>query len=104
MHVSIQRAEKKRTPEQNAYLWGLVYPMLAQHYQENPGDFIRDVLNATKAEMTQGFVHELCKTMFNGGHTTTGMNTARMTDYIEHIRAYALMNHKLDIPEPEEKS
>lgn len=87
--------KKDRTSEQNRYLWGWVYPPIAE-YSGNPVDE----------------VHELMKLKFLRTRTTSGkaryirstasLNTAEFTKYVDGIRDW-MATFGLYIPSPEER-
>lgn len=81
--ITIEPYRKRRTTDQNNYMWAM-YEEIAKHTGHTPDE-----------------IHEHCKVMFliprqiivNGRTTeyrsTTKLNTAEMSEYLERIRAWA---------------
>lgn len=102
--VEIKAKRKKRTDDQNEWLWGCIYPMLLYA-------LINEGWEYTNVEQ----VHEFFKTKFTSDkiinkHTseiiefpssTASMDTLTFSTYCEQLRTYALEYLGLDIPDPD---
>lgn len=91
----VVRAKKsKRSTQQNKYLWSCVYKLIS------------DEVGYTMDE-----IHSLCKSMFLKQHldvkekryvvvgSTTGLNTADFTNYIEKIKDWSAQELNINIPD-----
>jgi len=99
----------RRSNKENRYYRGVLVKEATEHYANNIGDLIRDVLLATKAAPTEDFVHSLFKMMFNKGRSTTILmkgkdveDDDRYQEYIFKIRDHFLHAHQVRISEPNE--
>lgn len=93
IEVTIKKKTKARSLNQNSYMWGVVYAMIAEE-NGNSGQEI----------------HEAMKIMFlrykkNGLWTlrsTSSLNTDEMETYLENIRRWAAQFLSVSIPLPNE--
>ncbi len=97
---------KTRSNQQNAYLWGVVYPMVLLGLQDAGWEI-------TDEEQ----VHEYCKQAFAARevinkdtgevislpNSTARMQTAEFNVYVDKIKAFALEYLNITIPEPNEE-
>lgn len=104
--VTITPNRKTRSNQQNAYLWGIVYPAVLFGLQDAGWEF-------TNEEQ----VHEYCKQSFAAREfinkdtgevlilpsSTAQMQTAEFNVYVENIKAFALEYLNITIPEPNEE-
>ena len=111
MVVRIEPEEKKRSAQQNKYLWGVVYKTIVDN---DPGYFVNDAVDAlrkTARLSTAEVVHEFCKARFlpsadlPGLQITVAPSTAKLPrkefqDYVESIRRWAADELQVFIPEP----
>lgn len=102
--VEIKAKRKKRTDDQNEWLWGCIYPMLLYA-------LINEGWEYTNVEQ----VHEFFKQRFTADevvntHTgevitfpssTASMDTVTFSSYCELLRTYALEYLDLEIPDPD---
>lgn len=102
--VEIKAKRKKRTDDQNEWLWGCIYPMLLYALVNEGWEY-------TNVEQ----VHEFFKQRFTADevvnkHTgeiitfpssTASMDTVTFSSYCEHLRTYALEYLDLEIPDPD---
>ena len=105
--VAIKRATRKRTNNQNDWLWGVVYPRLQQGLIDAGWEIV---------DIEQ--VHELCKSNFAAQdliNPTTGevvslpsstakMTTTQFTTYVDKIRSFAGEYLNITIPDPNEQT
>lgn len=102
--VEITAKRKKRSCDQNEWLWGCIYPML-----------LYALINEGWEFTTVDQVHEFFKTRFTSDkvvnkHTgeiiefpnsTAAMDTVTFSSYCELLRDYALEYLDLEIPDPD---
>ena len=89
----IQRHRKTRTNQQNRYYWGAIIPILAEHFGYEDD------------ELHQALKWIFLRKKFGPLPTvisTTKLNTAQFTDYIDRIKRWASVNHNVVLPDPEE--
>lgn len=111
MVVRIEPEEKKRSAQQNKYLWGVVYKTIVDN---DPGYFVNDAVDSlrkTARLSTAEVVHEFCKARFlpsadlPGLQITVAPSTAKLPrkefqDYVESIRRWAADELQVFIPDP----
>lgn len=104
--VTITHDRKTRTNQQNAYLWGIVYPAVLFGLQDAGWEIIDEEQ-----------VHEYCKQAFAAREvinkdtgevlilpsSTAQMQTAEFNVYVENIKAFAFEYLNITIPEPNEE-
>jgi len=99
LDMIIRKHSSKRSSEQNAYYWGVVIPILADHFgHDNPEDMHEDLklkFNPMKSKLQEG------KTI---GGTTTKLSTVDFfcaeDSYVERICRWAVMDYQIYIPPP----
>lgn len=110
--VSIDAEEKKRTQQQNRYLWGVVYKTIADN---DPGFFTGEqtaaLLKNARLSVAD-VIHEFCKQCFLppvhvavGEGMVLSPSTTRMTRqdfnaYVEDIRRWAADSLGVYVPDP----
>ncbi len=102
--VEVKRIRNTRSLDQNAWLWGCIYPLLLT------------ALNAEGWEFTTtDEVHEFFKGMFRKtrhvnkltgevveiGSSTANMDTAMFSEYCEQLRNYGRDFLNVEIPDPD---
>ena len=104
--ITIERKRRKRSNEQNAYLWCCIYPLIKQGFYETCGE-----------TFTINEVHEIMKLKFNfieltnestGEVITAPKSTTKNTkfeqeQYHEQCRQFALEWFNITIPLPNEQ-
>ena len=104
--ITITPNRKTRSTQQNAYLWGIVYPSVLFGLQDAGWEI-------TDEEQ----VHEYCKQVFAARevinkdtgevlslpNSTARMQTAEFNVYVDKIKAFALEYLNITIPEPNEE-
>lgn len=102
--ITVEKSYNPRSKDQNAYLWGCVYPMMLDGLMELGWEFT----NVSE-------VHEYCKARFtrkeivnisNGEvmvlpESTAEMNTAEMGAYFETLQKFSAEYLGVDIPDPD---
>lgn len=104
--ITITPNRKTRSNQQNAYLWGIVYPSVLFGLQDAGWEIIDEEQ-----------VHEYCKQAFAARevinkdtgevlslpNSTARMQTAEFNVYVDKIKAFALEYLNITIPEPNEE-
>ena len=104
--ITITPNRKTRSTQQNAYLWGIVYPAVLFGLQDAGWEI-------THEEQ----VHEYCKQAFAAREvinkdtgevlslpsSTARMQTAEFNVYVDKIKAFAFEYLNITIPEPNEE-
>lgn len=104
--ITIAPYRKTRSTQQNAYLWGVVYPAVLFGLQDAGWEIIDEEQ-----------VHEYCKQAFAAREvinkdtgevlslpsSTARMQTAEFNVYVDKIKAFALEYLNVTIPEPNEE-
>lgn len=104
--LTVTPNRKTRSNQQNAYLWGIVYPAVLFGLQDAGWEI-------TNEEQ----VHEYCKQAFAAREvinkdtgevislpsSTARMQTAEFNVYVDKIKAFALEYLNITIPEPNEE-
>jgi len=98
--IIIRKHRDKRTNEQNRYYFGVVVPILADHFgHDNPEDMHEDLklkFNPIESKITPGKII---------GGTTTTLSTVEFMSaedsYVERICRWAASEHGVYIPPPE---
>ena len=102
IEIKITKYRNKRTNEQNRYYWGVVIPILADHFgHDNSEDMHEDLklkFNPIKSKI------EAEKII---GGTTTKLSTVDFysaeDSYIERICRWAAMEYSVYVPPPQKK-
>lgn len=111
MVVRIEPEEKKRSAQQNKYLWGVVYKTIVDN---DPGFFCCDAVDSLRktARLSAAeVVHEFCKARFlpsadlPGLQITVAPSTAKLPrkefqEYVEAIRRWAADELQVFVPDP----
>ena len=111
MTVSITPEEKKRSAQQNKYLWGVVYKTIVDN---DPGYFVNDAVDSLRktARLSAAeVVHEFCKARFLPAadlpslQITVAPSTAKLPrkefqEYVEAIRRWAADELQVFVPDP----
>lgn len=92
--VTVERWSAKRSNRQNAYYWGVIVPMLAEH------------CGYTHEEMHFALRWQHLAVL--GSHPPTSRSTADLTDaefadYCSRVRAWASVELGVYVPEPNER-
>ena len=104
--ITITHDRKTRSTQQNAYLWGIVYPAVLFGLQDAGWEIIDEEQ-----------VHEYCKQAFAARevinkdtgevlslpNSTARMQTAEFNVYVDKIKAFAFEYLNITIPEPNEE-
>jgi len=93
IELILRRATKKRTDPQNRYYWGVVVPMLAEHF------------GYTKDEMHEALKWQFLKKPEAAPPTvgsTRKLTTEQFNEYIESIQIWAASEFSVVVPDPNE--
>lgn len=102
--VEVHKVRKARTLDQNAWLWGCIYPTLLQALQNEGWEFVTtDEVHEFFKEL---FAKRQCINKHTGevveiGESTAAMTTLEFSEYCEMLRAYAVEFLNTDIPDPD---
>lgn len=104
--LTIERRKKRRSSEQNAYLWGVVYTHALEGFKQlgNLGLTTEDIHEFFKGEFLKGR-----KLKLKGGMakdlipSTRELDTMAMSDYIEQIKIFSAEMLNINIPDAEER-
>lgn len=109
LKVTVQMWRKNRSSEQNAYLWGVMYPLVMHRLHElgNEGLNVSLVHDYLKGKFLPGI-----RIMLSGGdidsdvarNTTTTLTTTEMMDYIAQIQVWAAEVLAIRIPDPNQQA
>lgn len=106
VNIILEERKKKRSNNQNNYLWGVVYPI------------VRDCLNKQGWVLGIEEVHEFCKGKFNKkeiidtetgevmgsyGGSTSDLDTFAFNEYFESIIRWVAEYFNTEIPYPNEQ-
>jgi hypothetical protein len=107
VNIIIEQRKKKRSNNQNSYLWGVVYPI------------VRDCLKNQGWVLSLDEVHEFCKGKFNRkdivdvdtgellgsyGGSTSELDTFSFNEYFESIIRWVSEYFNTEIPYPNEQT
>ena len=102
--IEVHKVRDGRTLDQNAWLWGCIYPTLLQALQNEGWEF------TTADEVHEFFKKLFAKRQYINKHTgevveigesTAAMTTLEFSEYCEMLRAYAVEFLNTDIPDPD---
>jgi len=94
VQVTIEKRRKNRSNNENNYMWGVVIPILAEHFGYDNEE-----------------MHEALKWLFLRKHkdgrpdtcrSTTELSTVEFEEYMSKIRMWASSEWEVNIPEPNE--
>ena len=105
IELVVQRAVKKRSNEQNRYLWGVVYPCALQGFSDagHDGLVIEDVHDFFKNRFVNegiDITNEISGETIRIHRTTTNLSTNGMMEYIDKIIRFCAEFLNVAIPDP----
>ena len=94
VELTIRRAKSKRSLRQNAYYWGVVVAMLAEHlgYQQ---DEMHEALKFKFLRLHEDEVDGLPRV-----RSSASLSTAEFNTYVENVVTWAGADLGLNIPDP----
>lgn len=97
---TLQRANRRRSGQQNRAQWGLLYKEALGHYTNNLDHLTMDAFEAIKFGVNKDFIHEVFKLLFNDGKSTAGLTTAESSEYANKIREHFFDRYGVELSEP----
>ena len=97
IRLTIERATKTRSNQQNAYYWGVVLPILCAHFEGYTKDEMHDAMKIKFLSL-----HEDNPEKLQTIRSTAKLNTDEFKAYIEQIQRWAAEFAGVDIPDPGE--
>lgn len=100
----MKRVRKKRTINQNDWLWGAVYPLLLDAMLDAGWEMtsVEQVHEFFKSSMPQDDVlNRETGEIVSIPKSTAAMDTVQFSTYIEKLRDYAMEYLNVEIPEPD---
>jgi hypothetical protein len=94
--VTVERERKHRSTNQNAYMWGMVYALIAEHTGYTP-DEVHDAMRWQFLRVRRDGLPDTVK-------STARLSTVEMEQYLESIRRWAAVDLSVYIPLPNECS
>ena len=103
--VSIEKLYRKRSNPQNAYLWGVVYPLVLQGFNQVGYNLIdnEEVHSFCKNRFLKKMLVSDSGEMFETIGSTRKLTTMEFNEYIENIKQFAYEYLNMNIPEPNEE-
>jgi hypothetical protein len=106
IRIKLALYRKQRSTNQNAYLWGVVYPPIVAMFREAgngvDAEDIHSYLKEHVGKLKQVFVTPDGEVLTGPG-STAKLSTVEMEVYLEKVRAWAA-EHGVGIPLPNEQS
>lgn len=103
-HITIKRVRKPRTNDQNAWLWGCVYPMLLDALNDAGWEFTdtEQVHEFFKSQMTADkVINKHTGEIIEFPCATSQMDTLTFATYCEKLREYGSDYLNIEIPDPD---
>jgi hypothetical protein len=99
IEITLRKRRRRRSLSQNAYYWGAVLPVLAEYCGTDVGELHEDLKQRFlfREDMTRKVLGQSLR----GCRSTAELNSAEMTEYVEHIRRLAA-EYGVYIPSPGE--
>lgn len=102
--VNVKKVRKPRSNDQNAWLWGCIYPMLLDGMIDAGWEFanVEQLHEFFKAQMTADqVVNRETGEVVTFPSSTAKMDTVTFSTYCEKLREYAREYLNIDIPDPD---
>lgn len=96
VEVTIAKARKKRSDNQNAYYWGVVLARIADY----SGYRGKDELEGLHEELKRMFLPKFGR--MNITRSTSALSTIEFNNYIEDVKRWAVQELGIYIPDPNE--
>lgn len=105
--LTLKEQKKHRSPSQNAYLWGVVYPAIVAVFREHGNNVdaedVHDFLKDRVGKLKQHFITPDGEVLTGSG-STAKLTTAEFEAYLEKVRAWAAETLGITIPLPNEST
>lgn len=91
---------KKRSSSQNAYLWGVAYPVITQHLEGWTGDDVHEFFLGEHFgwQTVEGFGRKRMKPL----RRSSGLSTVEFNEHVEFIQRF-MAERGVYIPDPNER-
>lgn len=102
--VEVKKVRKPRTNDQNAWLWGCIYPLMLDALIDAGWEFVstEQVHEYFKAYMTKDkVINKHTGEIIEFPGSTASMDTVTFSTYCEKLREYASEYLGVDIPDPD---
>lgn len=102
--IEIKRKRKPRSNEQNAWLWGCIYPLLLDGLIDLGWEFtdVEQVHEFFKVQMTNDrVINKDTGEIVEFPSSTAKMDTIAFSTYTDRLRQYAKEYLNIDIPDPQ---
>lgn len=104
--VAIKKQKRRRSLNQNAYLWGVVYPAIVDVFREHGNSVDSEDIHSYCKEHV-GKLKQIFVTpdgeILSGAGSTAKLSTMEFESYLEKLRAWAAETLGLTIPLPKEE-
>ena len=106
--ISIDKAKKSRSNQQNSYYWGVCIPLIQSGLKEATGEYFGsdnihyDILLKMFAPQYE-FVNKNTGQILSKQISSSEMNTTQFCEYIMEIQKWASEFLNIDIPNPNEE-
>lgn len=103
--VTLEKTKRKRSNNQNRYLWGVVYPLVRDGFKDlGNKESIETIHEFLKARfLKKEIVHEDTGEVLSFTRSTTDLSTSEMMDYIAEIQQFSAEYLNVVIPDPNEQ-
>lgn len=104
--IEVKKVRKKRSNDQNAWLWGVIYPMLLDGLVDAGWEITdtEQVHEFFKSQMTSDrVINKHTGEVIEIPESTANMDTLTFSTYCEKLREYASEFLGVDIPDPIEQ-
>lgn len=101
LEVEIRKPKTKRSLSQNRFLWGVAYPILAAHlgYDHHEHEQLHYDCLGTRF----GWRRSPVTGREHPRRTSSSLSTGEMSDYMEWLSRWAMTEHGVDLPLPDER-
>lgn len=102
--IEVKRVRKQRSLDQNAWLWGCIYPLLRQALNAQGWEFATDeqVHEFFKQQMADdNVINRNTGEIISIPHSTREMDTLTFATYCDKLREYGQEYLGVNIPDPQ---
>lgn len=103
--ITIEKAKRKRSNNQNRYLWGCVYKFIQQGFEDlGNKESLETIHEFCKSRfLKKEIVHEETGEVMTFTKSTTELSTSEMMDYIADLQRFGAEYLNVIIPDPNEQ-
>lgn len=101
--IDVKLVRRRRTVDQNSWLWGCIYPLLHQALNAQGWEFVTDeqVHEFFKAQMTDDkVINKHTGEIIDIPRSTKEMDTVTFSTYCDQLREYGRQYLGVEIPDP----